>query len=279
MAGSEPARTEVNRAVWDGWAAAAGTDAHYDAAALVAGTWRRTEVEQAAVELAVGDVAGRAVCHLQCHLGFDAIEFARSGAQTVGVDFSPVALARAAELAVRCGVTVDLVEADATALPATLHGRFDLVYATFGVLPWIGDVDSWMVSVASVLGSRGALALVEHHPVLSMVANLAAVTTGGARPVFGRPYQADGPVRPVGRAAAVDAGAGPVPVVYAHGLGRVVTAAVRAGLVVDHLVEHFDSPLDWRGEGLVADGDGRFRARVDGQLLPASFTLVARRPG
>ncbi len=59
MVGSEPVRTDVNRAVWDGWAAAAGTDAHYDAAALVAGTWRRTDVEQAAVELAVGEVAGR----------------------------------------------------------------------------------------------------------------------------------------------------------------------------------------------------------------------------
>ena len=50
-----------------------------------------------------------------------------------GTDFSAASLAKAADIAARAGVSIDWVEAESTALPSSLRGRFDLAYATVGV--------------------------------------------------------------------------------------------------------------------------------------------------
>ena len=134
---------ETNRAHWDALAAVHGQDAYYDAEALVGGADTLSRHENAAV----GDVAGLDVLHLQCHIGFDSISLARRGARVTGVDFSPASLAGGATSPRARGVEVEFVEADATALPPALHGRFDLVYATIGVLCWIEDLEAWMRSV------------------------------------------------------------------------------------------------------------------------------------
>ncbi|HVF80000.1 MAG TPA: class I SAM-dependent methyltransferase [Solirubrobacteraceae bacterium] len=53
------------------------------------------------------------------------------------MDFSAASLEKARALGTRCGVEVEWVHADVTRLPAALKQRFDLVYATIGVLSWI----------------------------------------------------------------------------------------------------------------------------------------------
>lgn len=97
--------------------------------------WRRVAsgaAEQAAITEAVGDLRGRDVLHLQCHIGFDAIAFARRGARVTALDFSAASLEKARALGTRCGVEVEWVHADVTRLPAALKQRFDFVYATIG---------------------------------------------------------------------------------------------------------------------------------------------------
>src|SRR3712207_7507642 len=54
-------------------------------------------------------------------------------------------------------------EADSTALPSTLHGRFDLVYATIGVLCWIEDLAAWMDNAFAALKRGGRLVRSEEH--------------------------------------------------------------------------------------------------------------------
>src|SRR3954468_12333433 len=127
---------DANRRYWDALAAVHGQDAYYDGEALVAGASSLGEAEEAAVREAVGDVAGLDVLHVQCHIGHDTISLARRGARVTGVDFSPASLAKARDLARRSGADVDFVEADSTALPVELHNRFDLAYATIGVICW-----------------------------------------------------------------------------------------------------------------------------------------------
>jgi hypothetical protein len=65
---------------------------------------------------------------------------------------------------------------------------------------------------------------------------------------------------------------------YAHSLGEVVSAAVRAGLRVDALHEHLDLDFDPRGNILTRDDDGRYRLRLGDQPLPLLFTLLAAKP-
>ena len=66
---------------------------------------------------------------------------------------------------------------------------------------------------------------------------------------------------------------------YAHSLGEVVSAATRAGLLVDALHEHLEAPFDPRGNVLAREDDGRFRLRVTGQPLPVHFTLQVHHTG
>src|SRR4051812_17414797 len=150
----------INRAHWDALASAHGQDAYYDAEALIAGKDSLTAVETAGIREAIGAVAGLDVLHLQCHIGFDAISLSRRGARVVGADFSPASLEKARTLAKRCEANVEFVEADATKLPTELHNRFDLVYATIGVIVWIADLRAWMRSAAAALRGGGKLLLV-----------------------------------------------------------------------------------------------------------------------
>jgi len=248
-----------------------GAGETYDVEALVAGRdWLR-ETEAAAA----GEVAGLDVLHVQCHVGFETISLARRGARVTGVDFSPVALATARELAARCGVEVDFVEADATALPASLAERFDLVFASIGVISWIEDLGAWFRAAAGTLRPGGRLALVDLHPLYDVIGTLEPLT-------LDFPYAFDGPRRfdEPGSYADPDAPVQATATVnYGHSLGEVVGAAIAAGLRIDGLEEHLEAEFDPRGTMLPRDADGRYRLRVSGELLPFLFTLRASRPG
>jgi SAM-dependent methyltransferase len=265
----------INRAHWDALADVHGHgDPIYDVEALIAGADSLREAEAAGVREAVGAVAGLDVMHLQCHIGFDAISLARRGARVVGVDFSPAALEKARTLARRCEVNVEFVEADATKLPVELHNRFDLVYATIGVLVWIDDVRAWMRSAAAALRGGGKLMLVDGHPMNQMLASVDPLK-------LDFPYAFDGPriFDEAGSYAGADLPVAATETVeYGHSLGEVVNAALSAGLRIEHLEEHFEADFDPRGTLLEPEEDGRFGARVDGELLPLLFTLVAAKP-
>jgi SAM-dependent methyltransferase len=261
---------DVNRVNWDAWAAAHGQDGYYDSAALVAGADSLTDLEVAGVAAAAGDVRDKDVLHVQCHLAFDAINLARRGARVTAVDFSPVALARAASLAAQCGVAVEFVEADTTRLPSRLAGRFDLAYATVGILCWIESVDAWMRSVASVLRPGGRLLLIDGHPMCHMVATIDPFT-------IDYPYAFDGPHEFESEGSYAGVSVATRNVQYPHSLGEIVTAAADAGLRVLRLDEHLYSPEDEFGNAQ-PEPDGRFRLRVNGQPLPMLFTLICERP-
>lgn len=264
----------INRAHWDALAAAHGQDAYYDTEALVAGADTLREAEQAGVREAVGAVAGLDVLHLQCHIGFDSISLARRGARVVGADFSPASLEKARALARRCGVDVRFVEADSTKLPVELHNRFDLVYATIGVINWIDDVRAWMRSAAAALRGGGKLLLVEIHPLFTMLASSDPLR-------FDFPYANDGPRafdEPGSYAGADLEVAATATVEFAHSLAEVVNAALEAGLKIQRLDEHLEADFDPRGDMLAREDDGFYRLRADGELLPVLYALVAAKP-
>jgi hypothetical protein len=61
----------------------------------------------------LGELGGRDVMHLQCHLGTETVVFAERGARTVGLDISPESIKRARRLTER----VRPNSADAAGLP------------------------------------------------------------------------------------------------------------------------------------------------------------------
>ncbi len=260
----------LNRASWDQLATLHGQDAYYDSAGLIAGASSLMEEEEAALAATLGrEIAGRRVLHVQCHLGFDAITFARRGARVTGVDFSSVALERARALAQRCGVEIAWVCADATALPPALDGRFDLAWATIGILCWIADLDAWMRSVARTLAPGGHMVLIDGHPLTDCLRadplRVIAPYGGGARSVWDSGCDYATPAR-----------TGPQ-VQFEYSLGDVVTAALAAGLRVTGLREHTQISCDLCNDQLRREADGRWRRRIDRYALPVLFTLTARK--
>jgi SAM-dependent methyltransferase len=160
------------------------------------------------------------------------------------------------------------------ALPASLDGRFDLVYSAMGVLTWISDIDAWFAGAYRALRGGGRFALAEFHPLFTAVESVEPLRLDFPY-AFDGPRRFDEPGSYADEAAAVEATAS---VEYAHSLGEIVTAAVSAGLHVDALYEHLDAAIDGRGGVLGQDADGRYRLRIGGEPLPVLFTLLASKP-
>ena len=281
----DAAAADANLTHWEALARFHGTgdDGYYDLDLLRSGGTLMGDEERAAIDVATGGrgLAGMTVLHVQCHIGCDSVAMAREGAAVTAVDFSRTALDRLEVLAEECGVIVATLEADATRLPDSLAGQFDLVYASIGVLCWIDDLDAWMRGVARSLRSGGALVLVELHPLVTMVESLDPL-------VVDFPYAFDGPhvYSGTGTYANRDADIEWTTVQYAHSLGEVVTAAARAGLRCEQLVEHTSGSFN-TGQFDGPEDDGRYRLRLGtgavgergtepAYPMPVLYTLIAR---
>lgn len=218
-------------------------------------------------------LTGLDVLHLQCHLAFDAISMARRDARVTAVDFSPVAVEKARELAAECGVEVEVVEGDAMRLPKSLAGRFDVAYATLGIFGWIYDVEGWMRSAASCLRPGGKLVIVDFHPAANLFRSLDPVQLWGAYHFSGPQIDDEGG----SYAAPTEAVAERRKAKFSYNLAEIVTAAAGAGFRVDFLAEHEDSGTARISRLQSQEPDGRWRTRLDGVALPVLFTLIATR--
>ncbi|MGQ0623764.1 MAG: class I SAM-dependent methyltransferase [Sporichthyaceae bacterium] len=226
----------------------------------------------------LGELSGLRAVHLQCHIGTDTVSLARLGANVTGVDFSPSALAAAAQLAVRAGVTLELVESELYSAPQALAGRaFDLVYTGIGALNWLPDINGWARVVAALLAPGGRLFLREGHPMLMALED---GENAGVLEVRYPYFQTAEPLRWEEETSYVNVEekvAHPVIYDWAHGLGEVVTAVLDAGLAVETLVEHDE--CEWQAiASLVPTSGGRWALPERRERLPMMYTLIARAP-
>src|ERR1700683_1090255 len=128
---------ELNRSNWDSRVPVHVASSFYDVAGFRAG--RDTVGPIQAAE--AGDVAGKRLVHLQCHIGLDTLSWARRGAVVSGLDFSAPAVDAAASLARSLarslgrsagrslGIDATFVVSDVYDAAAAFPGqRFDIVY-------------------------------------------------------------------------------------------------------------------------------------------------------
>ena len=231
---------EANRALWDSWTRINLDSRMYDVEGFAAG--RGGDLD--AIALAgPGDVRGKSLLHLQCHFGMDTIRWARHGAAVTGVDFSPEAIAAARALAGRMGVAATFVESSVYDLPATLEGRFDVVFTSHGVLGWLPDLERWAQVITHFLAPGGIFYVVEAHPVLMLFNDrLKEPDLRLLYPYFHGPE----PIREEhgGCYAEPEAPITSVEHVWLHTMSEVVGSLVRAGLRIESLEEY--PFLSWR---------------------------------
>ncbi|WP_104821179.1 bifunctional 2-polyprenyl-6-hydroxyphenol methylase/3-demethylubiquinol 3-O-methyltransferase UbiG [Kitasatospora sp. MMS16-BH015] len=203
----------------------------YDLPGFIAGRDSLWDFEVAEV----GEVTGKRLLHLQCHIGLDTLSWARRGARVTGLDFSEPAVVAAGELAERIGVTdARFVASDVYAAAEALDGEtFDIVCTGFGALCWLPDLDRWARTVARLLAPGGFLYLAEYHPFADI---LGADGLTVEQDYFNRkPNVYDEPGTYTDLTGPTEA---TVTVEWQHGLGEVVTALVEAGLRPEFLHEH-----------------------------------------
>ncbi|QAA75876.1 MAG: hypothetical protein BIP78_0108 [Candidatus Bipolaricaulis sibiricus] len=114
----------------------------------------------------VGDVRGKRLLHLQCHIGTDTLAWARHGAIVTGVDFSGESIRCAEALREELGLEARFIQSNVYDLPDVLSEEFDLVYTSRGVLCWLRDLNAWAGIIARFLAPDGIFYLMESHPIL-----------------------------------------------------------------------------------------------------------------
>ncbi|MEU3253432.1 class I SAM-dependent methyltransferase [Streptomyces sp. NPDC006997] len=226
----------------------------------------------------LGDVAGRDVLHLQCHLGTETIAFARRGARAVGLDFSAASVAAASGVAARAGVDVDYVRANVYDAVEALGGRrFDVVYTGKGALCYLPDLDRWADVVARLLRPGGLLYVVEFHPLLNA---LGPKPGPGEGPELLLRHDYLGGAGPVHRDATHTYTDGPAvegatdSYEWTHGIGEVLDALTAAGLTVRSLRESDELPWP-RWPQMVRTPSGWWR--LPEPRIPLLYGLLAAR--
>ena len=259
----------LNRAHWDEVTPLHVASPFYDLDAFRRG---ETGLDRLAAE-GLGDVSGQRLLHLQCHIGLDTLSLARMGAEVTGLDFSAPALATARGLAEELGLPARFVESDVLKAPADLTG-FDIVFASWGAICWIGDIAGWLKVAARALRPGGRLFLMEGHPAMLMMDDRAALDG----PFVARfPYDSAEPqvfhegADYADREAVLE---NQSTVQWAHGIGRILTGALDAGLTITRFVELDRAP--WHAlPQLVVVEKGYWGLPEGAPSFPLAFQLVA----
>ena len=208
-------------------------------------------------------LAGKRVLSLAGGGGWDAILFAELGAETTLFDISARQLATVRTLARDRGTKIRFVRGDMRDLAHFGDGAFDLVYHHHSLV-FVPDPARVIREVARVLAAGGTYVFSTMHPVTLRMYETWTGTGWG----FKQRYFEDEPV-PVKDATWEfgDVAVTAPTLEYAHRLGDLVNACVRAKLVVDGLWE-------W------SPGYGGGPPGSDNELeryLPAFIAIRARR--
>jgi len=263
---------EGNRLLWNEMTPIHARSDFYDLDAFKAGesSLKDTELEE------VGEVDGKSLLHLQCHFGMDTLSWARLGARATGIDISDDAITLARNLSEELGIPARFIRSGVYDLPEVLDEKFDVVFTSYGVLPWLPDLSRWAEVVAGLLTPGGAFHLVEFHPLISIFHD--AID----KPVLvpGRSYfHEDQPIRwePEGTYADRSASVTNPSYEWAHGLADIVHSLIQAGLQIRSLKEYPYSshPIV---PSMEQDADGHWRLTGPHRdKLPLMFSLAATR--
>jgi SAM-dependent methyltransferase len=259
---------DLNRANWDSRVPVHVESEFYDLPGFRAGrdTLRPFEAAEA------GDVTGKRLAHLQCHIGLDTLSWGRRGAVVSGLDFSAPAIDTARSLASSLGIPASFVVSDVYDAAAAFGGaRFDIVYTGVGALVWLPSVTRWASVVASLLAPGGFLYLVEGHPFVQVLEETEAGSLAVSYDYFDSSPQVedypftytDGPELTQQRS-----------VQFQHSLGSIVTALSEAGLRIEFLHE-FEYETFQRFPGLEAGASGSYRVPAGRPRVPMQFSLRA----
>jgi SAM-dependent methyltransferase len=142
---------EANRSNWDERVAGHWVSDFYDIEGFKSG---KSPLYQIDID-AVGDLTGKSLIHLQCHIGTDTLGLARLGADVTGNDLLGKSVKAARRLSEESGVPGRFFETDLYESPKIVNEQFDFVFTGNGAICWLPDIDAWGQIVADFLKPGG----------------------------------------------------------------------------------------------------------------------------
>lgn len=257
---------EVNRESWNQRTKIHWESDFYDNKSFLAGSTSLKEIELPLL----GDLTGKSALHLQCHFGQDTISLTRLGACTaVGVDISDEAIRRANELTKMAGSNASFINCDLYDLPNHLDQQFDIVFASYGTIGWLPDIDRWAALVGKYLKPGGRLVFAEFHPVVWMYDNdFSAITYDY--------FNSDPIVENEGTYTDGDENFESSNISWNHGLADVISSLLKVGVQLEHLQEYDYSPYNCFSN-MTEVSPGRFRIASISPRIPMVYSLVGRK--
>ncbi len=217
---------------------------------------------------ALGDVKDKSLLHLQCHFGQDTLSWSRMGAKCVGVDLSDEGVALAKSLNQELNLNAEFVCCNVLDTSKHVDKTFDIVFTSYGVIGWLPDLKPWARMIAERLKVGGTFYMVEFHPIVWMFDYL------GEQPVMRYGYMQDEAIYEEYEGTYADGDSKMISKEYGwnHGLSEVVNALIEAGLRIDYLNEHDESPYDVL-PNLIKSDSGLYATKD--QLYPLIFEIKA----
>lgn len=254
---------ETNRALWNEKTKHHTNSEFYDMPGFLAGNTSLKEPELALL----GDVKGKSILHLHCHFGQDSLSLARMGAKVTGTDISDDAIAYANELAGKLELDAQFLRADTYSVPDVVNEQFDIVYATYGVIGWLPDMQRWAAVVAKMLKPGGRLVFVEFHPMVWVFDN-----------AFTKVEYSYFNVEPIietldGTYADRDANMKMKEVGWNHPMSDVIQSLIDAGLTLEQFHEYDYSPYNCFAN-MVQIADGKWQIKGMEGKMPMVYGLV-----
>ncbi len=277
--GVDPATAyAANRAWWDEITGPHARSDFYDLEGFKAG---RNRFLQPYIVEEVGDVAGKSLLHLQCHIGLDTISWARLGAKVTGVDFGGEAITFARNLAAEESLDATFVQSNIYDIGDRFDGQFDVVFTSYGVLAWLHDLREWGQIAARALKPGGIFYIAEFHSVADTLQDTTPIVSKeDAYPSY--PYFDPGKIllnsAEEGVDYASDHSTGLGTYEWFHSLQDVLMALIDAGLQIE-LFHEQDFCVYRMREGMLVDSNGLWRLPETVPPLPLMYSIRAGKPG
>lgn len=257
---------EINRKSWNAKTAVHLESAFYDNDSFIKGKSSLNEIELPLL----GDLNGKTALHLQCHFGQDTISLQRLGATATGVDLSDQAIKAARNLALQTNSTARFICCDLYDLPNHLDEQFDLVFASYGTIGWLPDMNRWAAIIARYLKPGGRFVFAEFHPAVWMFDDdfthlqYRYFNSGAIEESYSGTY------------ANESADLHQDYVMWNHGMAEVIQSLLQQGLTLDFLQEYDYSPYNCL-QHMEEVGPNRYRIRHLGDKLPLVYALTAHK--
>ncbi|MCC9071084.1 class I SAM-dependent methyltransferase [Flavobacterium sp. F-65] len=255
---------EVNKQSWNSRVESHLKSEFYDIEGFLKGNTSLNSIE---LEL-LGDVKGKSILHLQCHFGQDTISLARLGANVTGVDLSDKAIDSANNLAKEANVEASFICCDIYDLPNHLNKKYDIVFTSYGAIPWLPDLDRWAKLISTFLNPNGKLVFAEFHPVVWMFDdNFEKVTYN---------YFNSEAIIETQEGTYADRDA-PIQLEYVcwnHGMSEVVNSLIKNGLELNSLNEFDYSPYDCFNNTVEFEPK-KYRIKQLDNKIPMVYSILA----